>query len=106
MTQQTIWNGDGKIVVDTRRAAAAAIAPHLGELQSRVYEFIKSRGAFGATDREGQEALNMDGSTYRPRRDELVDAGLVELAGTTRPSPSKRPCKVWISAQQTNQREQ
>jgi hypothetical protein len=48
----------------------------------------------GLTDEEGYEQLNMNPSTYRPRRVELVKAGLVQSNGV-RKTHSGRMAQVW-----------
>jgi len=45
--------------------------------RGKVYRYLRDQGLEGATDAEMQAALGMRGSTQRPRRVELVDAGLV-----------------------------
>ena len=69
---------------DTSREAAESIEPHLNALQRKVLEFIRERGAHGATDKEIQAGLGMKGSTQRPRRIELRDAGLIQPTGMRR----------------------
>ncbi len=81
----------------TSQAAADKITPHVSWLQRVVLEFISERGAEGATDAEIVEGLEMDPSTERPRRGELVRLKLVEDSGRTRPSPSEHPMTVWIA---------
>ena len=73
----------------TSRAAAEAIKPSLNELQRRVLEFIRSQ-PLGATDNEIITGLQMNPSTARPRRVELVAKGLIESSGVIR-----NRCTVW-----------
>ena len=68
----------------TSKDAARAVEPHMGRLQEQVLRTIKACGASGATDREIQGLLRMKGSTQRPRRIELLHAGLIEDSGTKR----------------------
>lgn len=75
--------------------AAEAIVPLAGRLRRRVYEWLVSRGETGGTDEEIQDALDMPSSTERPRRVELVRAGLVIDSGRTRPTRSGRNAVVW-----------
>jgi hypothetical protein len=49
----------------------------------------------GATDEQMQEALDMNPSTQRPRRIELVSMGLVEDSGETRTTRSGSTATVW-----------
>lgn len=64
-------------------------------LRVEVYEFLRSRGLQGATDLEIQEGLNMNPSTERPRRGELVKMGLVHDSGEQRLTDSKSKAVVW-----------
>jgi len=66
-------------------------------MQRRVFEFIRDRGEEGATDEECQRELGMNPSTQRPRRGELVDAGLIVESGT-RLTASRRRAAVWRAA--------
>lgn len=77
----------------TSRQAAAKIAPSCNELQARVLAFIRAHG--GATDNEIQDGLEMNPSTQRPRRVELVAKGLVRDSGRKRATGSGRPAVVW-----------
>jgi hypothetical protein len=82
----------------TSQAAAEAIAPVAGRLRRRVYEHLLSVGVAGCTDEEGIAALGMSASTYRPRRIECVEAGLVRDSGRTRKTKSGRQAVVWVVA--------
>jgi hypothetical protein len=77
----------------TSVAAAREITPAGNRLRAAVLEFLRGRPA-GATDEEIQTGLGMNPSTQRPRRVELVDAGLVVAAGTRR-TASGRKATVW-----------
>lgn len=79
------------------KAAAAEIAKSAPKLRAAVLEFIASRGAFGATDAEVQDALGMNGNTQRPRRRELEAAGHVRASGITRQTPSGRHATVFVA---------
>jgi len=77
----------------TSAAAADSLAPQtLNRLHRLVLEFIRDHGP--ATDEEIAAGLNMNPSTARPRRIELVRRGLVVEAGT-RKTASKRNASVW-----------
>lgn len=91
------WRPPAQRHSDTSRAAADAIAPKAGTLRAVVLAFIKSQGAFGATDEEISLALDMAGNTVRPRRRELQQAGLVVDSGRRRPTESRRLAVVWIA---------
>jgi len=77
--------------------AAEAAAPAAATLRRAVWEYLRSRGALGATDEEGALALGMGGNTYRPRRRELQLAGLVADSGDARPVASGRRAAVWVA---------
>lgn len=79
----------------TSVAAADGIAPVAGRLRALVYAHLVSCGEAGSTDEEGIEALGMSPSTYRPRRCECVEAGMVCDSGKTRLTKSKRKAVVW-----------
>ena len=83
---------------ETSIAAAGAIKEPAHTLRTRVLGYIVARDKHGATDIEIQTALRMEGSTQRPRRVELLDAGLIKDSGTTRKTPSGRSAVVWVAA--------
>jgi hypothetical protein len=79
----------------TSAAAADSLdAQTLNALQRRVLEFVRTCGAFGATDEEIATSLGLNPSTARPRRIELARRGLIVEAGT-RKTASKRAAVVW-----------
>jgi len=81
----------------TSKAAADAIQPKAATLRAIVLAFIRGRGAHGATDEEMQADLRIEGNTQRPRRRELVQAGLVRQANITRETQSGRAAVVWVA---------
>jgi hypothetical protein len=82
---------------DTSVAAAQAIKPNANRLRMLVLEAIRAAGADGLTDEEGIAATQLSPSTYRPRRIESVQAGLVVDSGRTRKTASGRSAVVWFS---------
>ena len=78
--------------------AAAAIKPSAATLRDKVLRFIEERGDYGATDDEIQVSLNMNPSTERPRRIELMELGLVTRATINRKTRTGRSAAVWIAA--------
>ena len=78
----------------TSMAAADAIHASLNALQRSVVSFLRTRGDHGATDEEIATGLQMNPSTARPRRIELVRRGLVVEAGT-RKAMSGRYATAW-----------
>lgn len=83
----------------TSLEAAEAIAPKRPKLQAMVLQAIRRVGAFGATDDELQFVLGMDASTERPRRVELVQAGLVRDSGRVRKTRRGRNAVVWVAVE-------
>jgi len=82
----------------TSQAAAAAAAATAPGKRGDVFRFVIQRGQQGATDEEIQNGLMMRDNTQRPRRVELVAAGLVVDSGRTRPTRQNREAVVWIDA--------
>jgi hypothetical protein len=95
MTQLDISFAPPAQNTDTSRAAAKAIQPCAQTLRWQVLGAIKRSLEYGCTDEEIQTQLGMAGSTERPRRTELVSAGLVVDSGLTRPTASGRQAIVW-----------
>lgn len=81
---------------ETSKAAGTSVAYCLGALQTSVLEYLTSRGEIGATDEEIQCALQLNPSTQRPRRIELMRKGLVVAHGD-RKTKSNRLATVWCS---------
>lgn len=79
----------------TSRVAAVEAVPLTGSKRQAVFHFIQEQGWRGATDEEIQTALDMNPSTQRPRRVELVDQGLIQDSGRTRLTRSRRAAAVW-----------
>lgn len=79
----------------TSRAAASKIRPNVGTLQQQVLDCLRGCGWVGATDEEMQIAMEMNPSTQRPRRIELMQMGQVIDSGTTRHTKSGRSAVVW-----------
>lgn len=82
---------------ETSQAAAKAIKPVLNVLQQAVLDFLRKCGDSGATDEEGIDATAITASSYRPRRIELCDAGLVRDSGRKRETRSGRAAAVWVA---------
>ena len=92
-------------VRDSRTSAQAAdgIRGAANALRQRVLDLLRTTiargtdGLLGLTDEEMQGLLDMNPSTQRPRRSELVALGLVMDSGRTRPTRSGRQATVWVS---------
>jgi hypothetical protein len=81
----------------TSQAAAEEIAPRAGTLRAAVLATLQ-HAIDGLTDEQMQDMLGMGASTQRPRRVELVQAGLVRDSGRTRLTRSGRKATVWVAA--------
>ncbi len=80
----------------TSTAAAEAIIPHLPPLRLAVLLAIRG-AADGLTDEEGVGVTGLSPNTWRPRRVELMRAGLVVDSGRTRRAKSGRRAVVWVA---------
>lgn len=99
--QPTLSNPDantiGKFHADaklTERKAALAIYPKTGTQRRSILERIALNT--GATDEELSYLLNMNPSSVRPRRGELVEGGWIEDSGRTRQLRSGEKGIVWV----------
>lgn len=81
----------------TSEAAARAIEPRAETLRRLVLDALREAGERGMTDQEIQRRLDMDPSTERPRRGELVRDGLVRDSGQQRKTLSGRMATVWVA---------
>lgn len=81
----------------TSRAAAESVAGQAPSLRRAVYRALLEAGEGGCTDEEIQALLGLSGSTQRPRRVELVEAGLVRDSGRKRTTGSGRLAVVWVA---------
>ena len=81
---------------DTSREAAESIEPEKGSLQYEVWRYLVKMRGFGATDEQGAKALKMSGNTYRPRRRELEEMGLIRKTDVRRPTDSGRSAAVYV----------
>lgn len=68
----------------TSHEAACAIVFKLRPIQEKVLAELKKAGISGLTDFELEKICGSHGSTFRTRRSELVDVGLVVDSGTKR----------------------
>jgi hypothetical protein len=78
--------------------AAKAIEPKAGTLRKKLLAKLREFPIYGLTDQQMQCMTNMDPSTQRPRRIELLNAKLIEDSGTTRATASGRQAVVWRAA--------
>jgi hypothetical protein len=80
---------------DTSVQAAESIAPSVPKIASIVFEYAAMRGSQGFTDEEMNEYFETHKSSYRARRAELVDRGLIEDSGVRVKGPNGRNMIVW-----------
>lgn len=83
----------------TSDAAAAAIAPSADALRALVLVAHRNAGAVGLTEHEGCAVTRIAPNTYRPRRRELTQAGLLVETQMRRPSSpgSRRTAAAWVA---------
>ena len=79
----------------TSRSAAKAIKLKAGTKRRMVFEFIAMAGRKGATDEEMQQRIPMSANTQRPRRNELLEARLIQPNGL-RVTDSGSDAVVWV----------
>ena len=77
----------------TSTAAAHAIAPHVNSLQQQVLDVLTVCGPM--TDEQMQSVLDLNPSTQRPRRIELMHANLVRDSGQRGLTFSGRVAVLW-----------
>ena len=82
----------------TSRKASASIKGKAGSLRAQVLAVLKTEAL---TDEEIALRLNLAGNTARPRRVELLAAGLIEQNGI-RKTASGRNASVWQAVKPTN----
>jgi len=85
---------------ETSKAAAAALAPEKLSQQGRlVLDYLRERGAEGATDMEILAAVPLREASARRARVVLMDRGYVVDSGQRRVNPgSGVKCVVWMAA--------
>ncbi len=79
------------------RAAAVSARSFVRSQAVRVSEYLASQGERGATDREMQIALAMDGNSQRPRRVWLRNNGFVEEKRHANEVVLRDGSTVWVT---------
>lgn len=79
----------------TSRKTAEKMIGKVGSARWRIHGRLCELGNRGATDEELQLALNINPSTQRPRRIELLERGLIEDSGMIRKTRSGSKAVVW-----------
>lgn len=75
--------------------AAESIAPKIGKIQKQVLDFAEGKRSFGFTDIDLNTFFNSTSSTYRSRRAELTDMGLIVDTGMFCSINGKRHT-IWV----------
>lgn len=81
----------------TSLAAAISISGNVTSMHARIIGCLRSNPQ-GMTDEQMQIALDMLGSTQRPRRGELVKSGTIRDSGRKTKTSSRRSAVVWVLA--------
>jgi hypothetical protein len=83
---------------DTSAQAYALVQPSVPTIRQRIYNYIIERGVNGATADEIEAALNIPGSTVRPRLRELeFDLWRIYLTAATRLTRRGRKACVYVA---------
>ena len=85
----------GRAHPDTSHQAAGRITPASGTQRQHVFIAVTAAYPGGMTDEELQGELEMNPSSQRPRRGELVEQGWVEDSGQRRKTASGADAIVW-----------
>jgi len=99
------WKGSARVApvayhngTLTSRKAAEVIRPCVNSQAAKVWGFIESQGERGATDKEIQSGLQMDGNSQRPRRVWLMRNGFVKPKGAPCEHVVRERSIVWVVA--------
>ena len=65
--------------------------------QQEIFAAIRDAGSHGLTDEEGQNLLLVEGSSYRPARKRLADAGYI-VSNATRDNSNGNEVRVWVAS--------
>ncbi|MFO1003301.1 MAG: hypothetical protein U0936_23450 [Planctomycetaceae bacterium] len=79
------------------RAAAESARRFVRSQASRVLDFIAKQGERGATDKEIQTGLGMDGNSQRPRRVWLREQGFIQAKGHPEDITIRDGSTVWVA---------
>ena len=95
MAQRSLFDAPYQHRSPTSREAAEAIRPQVPNLQVRVLEFIKANGP--VTDSAIIDGLDLPANSARPRRIELMHAGVIRQGGTVIQANGRRAA-TWVIA--------
>lgn len=102
------WNDENDITENNHggeshsEGAHASIIESKAERKARIYAFINSRGARGATTDEVQIATGMLHQTVSARMSELKASDLIVPNGESRPTRTGRAAGVFITIEEDN----
>ncbi len=65
--------------------------------QHEIFQSIQGAGSHGLTDEEGQNLLLVEGSSYRPARKRLADAGYI-VSNATRDNSNGNEVRIWVAS--------
>jgi hypothetical protein len=82
---------------ETQIEAARAVEPRTGTQRHKVLSFLRLRCERGATDQQISDELALGLNSVRPRRLELVEAGLVIDSGRRRETSTGCLAQVWVA---------
>ena len=83
---------------ETSREVAIAALPNAATYRARILDFIRSRGAHGATSDECQAEFGLAHQTGSARVAELLQAGLIIESGRRRKTRRNRDADVLVVA--------
>ncbi len=95
---ETVYGGVAPFQKHSSTSKGAAIAlseSRRATLRALVLRYLLVIGDIGATDEQIQIFLHMNGNTERPRRCELLEAGLIADSGARRLTKSGLYAVVW-----------
>lgn len=84
---------------ETSRAAAVAIDNNADNIRWRVFDFVRSRGNYGATREEIENALFLTGNTVRPRIKELLGETKKHETPRIKRAPFKRAARSGLNVE-------
>ena len=82
----------------SRRAAESIPVKKVATDRLRILRAIASAGTDGLTDEQGYSATQIPPNTYRPRRGEIYEVGLIKPI-SKRPAKSGRLAVAWAATQ-------
>lgn len=84
---------------DTSKQARSRVRRSAVSMRQRVFQTLKQRGSFGATDEEIHKLAGLGLNSVRPRRRELQLAGMVVDSKERRKTDSGSKAVVWVATE-------